>query len=127
MFKRIIAWLWLVSIFLVGCGGNAAAVTKNEVNVSNNAAASPANLAAVKQYTLDNAQQMKVGTGRLAAAAQRYYDLVQDTQINQPNTNPYAFLWQERPDKLKEIITEAKAAWVMASQYRGWEIERLRD
>ena len=113
MFKRIIPWLWLISIFLVACGGDTALVNENE----GDAAASPANLAAIKQYTLDNAQQMKVGTGRLLAVAQRYYDLVQDTQTNQPDTNPYEFLWQERRDDVKEMVAEAKAAWVTASQY----------
>lgn len=121
MFKRIILRLLLLSIFLVACGGNTAPADENEGGEAENAAATPADLAAIKQYTLDNAHQMKVGTGRLVAVAQRYYDLVQDTQTNQPNTNPYEFIWQERPDEVKEMVAEAKAAWVEASQY--YEIE----
>lgn len=117
MFKRIIPWLLLLSIFLVACGRSNTPVAENEGEEAETAAASPANLAAIKQYTLDNAHQMKVGTSQLAAVAQRYYDLVQDTQTNQPDANPYEFLWQERPDEMKEIIAEAKTAWVTASQY----------
>jgi hypothetical protein len=113
MFKRMIPALLFLSMLLVACGRSSETTTPTPEN----ATASPANLVAIKQYTLDNAHEMKVGTGRLAAVAQRYYDLVQDTQRNQSGTNPYEFLWQERPNEMKEMVAEAKSAWIQASQY----------
>lgn len=110
---------WIVRLFsvlalalLAACGGSAA---QTEPTVEATTAAAPAvseaDLAAVKQYTLDNAQQMKAGTTALAATAQSYYDLLAGHNFD------YAAAWAADASALTQLVADAKAHWLTASTH----------
>ncbi|MCB8983873.1 MAG: EfeM/EfeO family lipoprotein [Ardenticatenaceae bacterium] len=72
-------------------------------------AAADVDLTAVKQYALDHAAQMKTGTSALAATAQDYYDLLAANQFD------YAAAWARHPDELTQLVRDARANWLTAS------------
>jgi hypothetical protein len=98
---------------LVACGGQTA-VTPT-LPAPEEAAEAPAaeevDLAAVKQYALDNATEMKTGSAALAATAQEYYDLMATHNFD------YEAAWAANPAELTELVAEAKEHWLKASQH----------
>ena len=70
-----------------------------------------ADLAAVKQYTLEQAQKMKAGSVALAASAQTYYDLLESHNFD------YQAAWAADPTTLTQLVTDIKAHWLTASTH----------
>ena len=111
MSKWIARLLSLVAVvLLVACGG-AAEQAQPAIEATPAAATDAADLAAVKQYTLDNAQQMKEGTAALATTAQSYYDLLAGHNFD------YAAAWAADAPALTQLVADAKAHWLTASTH----------
>lgn len=110
MFKKFI-WvaLLLMSLFLVGC--NSDADTPEATAVDTTVDASAADLAAVKEYTINNAQEMKKGTTDLLATAVAYHTLLETYNFD------YEAAWAADSDQLTSLVADAKANWLTASQY----------
>jgi hypothetical protein len=120
---KTLALLFGLLLVLVACGGGQSAApeieAESEAPVATEAADEPAevpaaeevDLAAVKQYALDNAQEMKTGSAALAATAQEYYDLIEGHGFD------YEAAWAADQGTLTELVAEAKANWQQASQY----------
>ncbi|MFN2137221.1 MAG: EfeM/EfeO family lipoprotein [Candidatus Promineifilaceae bacterium] len=70
-----------------------------------------ANLDAVKTYAMQNAVQMQAGASDLHQTAQAYYDLMAEYGFD------YEAAWAANPDELAGLVSDAKAAWITASQY----------
>lgn len=66
-----------------------------------------ADLAAIKDYTLEHAQEMKAATEAFLTAAEAYYAQVQAT--------PYETLWDNDPDALRDLIETLRQTWMNAS------------
>ncbi len=110
-------------LLMVACGGGQTAAPETEVEpevpVATEAGdvsadvpvAEEVDLAAVKQYTLDNAREMKAGSAALAATAQEYYDLMAGYNFD------YEAAWAAEQATLSELATRAKSNWQQASQY----------
>lgn len=114
MFKRIIPIFIIVGLgFLTACSSTSAATAptpeaETETAVTTEATA---DLDAIKQYTMENAEQMKNGTTALLAAAQAYHDLMAAHNFD------YAAAWAAQPAELAQAVADAKAGWLQASQY----------
>lgn len=116
-FKTLI--LMVALVLLVACGGQttpaAPVVEEPAATGVGESAAAPAaeavDLAAVRQYTLDNAAEMKVGSAALAATAQEYYDLMATHNFD------YEAAWAVNSVELSELVARAKTNWQQASQY----------
>jgi len=110
---------WIVRLFsvlalslLAACGGGAAQTAPTVAAPTAAApAVSEADLAAVKQYALDNAHQMKEGTVALAATAQSYYDLLAGHNFD------YAAAWAADAPALTQLMADAKTHWLKASTH----------
>jgi hypothetical protein len=72
---------------------------------------SEADLTAVKQYALDNAQQMKQGTVQLVTTAQAYYDLVASNDFD------YQAVWDNHAAEITPLMADTKEAWLLASTH----------
>lgn len=106
MFNKFIWVVLLVtSLFIVSCSSN------NEETPADTADASAANLAAVKAYTLDNAQEMKQGTANLLETAVAYH-----THLAEYNFD-YEAAWAADSAELSTLVAAAKTNWIHASQY----------
>ncbi|MCB8943242.1 MAG: EfeM/EfeO family lipoprotein [Ardenticatenaceae bacterium] len=104
MFKQIILiFLLMVSLIMAGCSSPEVEPTPAPV--------SEADLTAVKQYALDNAQQMKQGTTNLLTAAQAYYDLAASSGFD------YQAMWDNNTTEAAQLVADAQAAWVEASTH----------
>ena len=104
MFKHIILiFLLFVSLILVGCTSQTADPIPAPITT--------ADLTAVKQYTLDNAQQMKQGTAQLLTTAQAYYSLVESNGFD------YQAVWNNHAGEAAPLVADAKAAWLLASTH----------
>jgi hypothetical protein len=68
-------------------------------------------LAAVKQFALDEAGQMKAGTEDLAAIAGRYFVLTSATSFD------YEAALEQNPQELPGLVFAAREAWVAASTH----------
>ncbi len=109
VFKRIIPVMMIFCLgMLVACRGTAVSPTPTPAPET---AVTAADLDAIKQYTLDNAQQMKQGTVALLTAAQTYHDLMATHNFD------YAVAWAAQPAELTQAVADAKAGWLQASQY----------
>jgi hypothetical protein len=96
-------------LLLVACGGQTAeSVSVVEPTAG---AAVAADLAAVKQYTLDNARQMKAGSAALAQTAKTYYDLLASHDFN------YEAAWNADAATLTQLVADAKTHWLTASTH----------
>jgi hypothetical protein len=96
-------------MLLVACGGQAGeSVSIVEPTA---APANAADLAAVKQYTLDNAQKMKAGSAALAQTAKAYYDLLASHDFN------YEAAWNADAATLTQLVADLKAHWLTASTH----------
>jgi hypothetical protein len=73
--------------------------------------ATDVDLAAVKQFALDEATQMKDGSEQLAAIAGRYYVLVSATGFD------YQAALDQNPQELPGLVFAARDAWVTASTH----------
>jgi hypothetical protein len=107
MFQKIILVFSLsVTLLLIGCNSQPTAPAPvSEADVSE------ADLTAVKQYALDNAQQMKQGTSHLLTAAQAYYDLAKSSDFD------YQAMWDDNGEEAAKLVADAKAAWLEASTH----------
>ena len=107
--KRLAIGLLLVGLLLTACA------TPSEATTEEPAAPAPeesaADLAAVKDYALDQANQMKAATSRLATTAQEYFDLIE------ANSFDYAASWAANPGELSALIAQAKEQWLESSLY----------
>ena len=107
--KRLAIGLLLVGLLLTACA------TPSEATTEEPAAPAPeesaADLAAVKDYALDQANQMKAATSRLATTAQEYFDLIE------ANGFDYAASWAANPGELSALIAQAKEQWLESSLY----------
>ncbi len=109
--SRFITICLLAALVLLqaACGGQSGpAETAAE---STAPAAGTADLAAVKQYALDHAQQMKTGSAALAATAQAYYDLVAGHNFD------YEAAWNADATTLTQLVADAKTHWLTASTH----------
>lgn len=113
MSKWIARLLSLIAVVLLAACGGAAEQAPPTIEATTAAApaADAADLAAVKQYTLDNAHQMKEGTAALAATAQSYYDLLAGHNFD------YTAAWAADAPGLTQLVADAKAQWVTASTH----------
>lgn len=78
------------------------------------AAAAPAaevNLAAVKEYALDNGQKMKASTAAFKATAEQYYKLIASENFD------YEAAWSNHQAELTKLVAQAKTDWIEASTY----------
>ncbi len=108
--KRLLVYLSLCCLlFLVACqAGSEESAATPTVGAP---AQSAADLQAIKDYTLDNAGRMKEGSAALAATAQTYYDVMAGYDFD------YQAAWAADSERLTELLTEARANWLVASQY----------
>lgn len=72
---------------------------------------SPVDLAAMKTYTLENAQAMQGAVEDLHGTAQNYHELMAAYDFD------YAAAWAQEPQELAGLVGDAKEAWITASQY----------
>jgi hypothetical protein len=68
-----------------------------------------ADLAAIKAYAIENAEDMKAGSAELLAVAQRYYDLAAANDFD------YAATLSANPDEFPGLVAAAQAAWLKTS------------
>lgn len=122
---KTLAFLFGLLLVLAACGGGQTAAPETEIEaevpVATEAVEGPAelpaaededvDLAAVKQYALDNAQEMKAGSAALAATAQEYYELLEGYGFD------YEAAWAADQAALTGLVADAKANWQQASQY----------
>ncbi len=112
MLKQIILMSTLVGLgLLAACSSSTAVSPTSTVEPTPKTAVADADLDAIKQYTLGNAQQMKSGTAALLAVAQTYYDLVAAHNFD------YEAAWAQQPEVLTQLTADTKAGWLQASQY----------
>lgn len=102
----------LIAIFLIACSGETPAVEPQTTAAeSEPSALNQADLDAVKQYALDNAQEMKASTAALLTSAQAYHDLIATHEFD------YEAAWAAEAETLIQQTTDLKNHWVTASQY----------
>lgn len=141
MLKRITTLLLLtlmVALGLAACGGTApepvapaeapveeeAAPVEEPVTEEPAAAEEPAakepapetamaeaDLAAVKDYAIDNAQKMKAATEAFKTTAETYYTLIAGENFD------YGAAWANHQEELTNLVEQAKAQWLEASTY----------
>lgn len=70
-----------------------------------------ANLAAVKDYALENARLMKQATGEYARIAEDYFTMIEEADFD------YQTAWDSRQAELADLLTDAKARWLDANLY----------
>ncbi len=124
MFKRsiIVSGLMVILMFsLMACANPVQPSTQEAVpqaqpatqevqpQVGAGAAAAQADLAGIKTYLLDQADEFKTQTAALKEAGNKYYDLAKAANFD------YAALWQEKPAEVIKVIEAARAAWLAAS------------
>lgn len=68
-------------------------------------------LAAVKQYAVDQAASQKAATEILRQTAQQFFDLAEAHDFD------YAALWDAESESLTTLLTDAKAQWLEASTH----------
>ena len=76
-----------------------------------------ADLAAVKDYAVDHAHQMKAGTESFRAGAETYYALIAHISEEHPDENPYEHLWNEHPEEARDLVMQMREDWFEASQH----------
>ncbi len=108
--RFILIALLTALLALAACGGQTAQTPVNTLEAAA-PAAGDADLAAVKSYTLEHAQQMKTGSAALAAVAQTYYDLLASHNFD------YAAAWASDATTLTQLVTDIKAHWLTASTH----------
>lgn len=117
--KRILTIILLGgTILLTACGGmggqptDAPAIdtTGAEADTTTGAEAG-VDLAAVKEYALENGRLMKEGSSALAASAQTYYDLIAGHNFD------YEAAWAADATTLTGLVGEIKANWLTASTH----------
>lgn len=108
--RFVVIALLAMLLGLAACGGQAAQTPVNTLEAAA-PAATDADLAAVKQYTLDQAQQMKTGSAALAATAQTYYDLLESHGFD------YQAAWAADATMLTQLVADIKAHWLTASTH----------
>ncbi len=118
MFKPLMPRIVLMMIVLLAaCSGEPAVESPTapsqtvEEQPATTTAASNADLAAIKQYALDNAYQMREGTSQLLASAEAYHDVITAHNLD------YQAAWEASQEEATRLVAEAKAAWLQASQY----------
>jgi hypothetical protein len=110
MFKWIIALVVITgTALLAACTGTSQQPA--EPTPAPAGGAPGADLAAVKQYTKENATQMKAGTVLLAETAQAYYDLMAAHQFD------YDSAWAADQARLTQLVADAKTHWLTASTH----------
>lgn len=70
-----------------------------------------ANLAAVKDYALENARLMKQATSEYARIAEDYFTMIEEADFD------YQTAWDSRQAELADLLTDAKARWLDANLY----------
>ncbi|NOK58595.1 MAG: hypothetical protein GFH27_549279n401 [Chloroflexi bacterium AL-W] len=70
-----------------------------------------ADLSAVKEYVVANAVAMKRASEAYAAAAQSYFEIVQDADFD------YEAAWNDQQDVLGPLLIQSKQHWLDASLY----------
>lgn len=73
------------------------------------AAATGADLDAIKTYLVGKTGQLKTYTAALTAASSRYFEMAQGANFD------YAALWSTKRDEVVQALTDARAAWKLAS------------
>lgn len=104
-FKATLSLGILLLIGLVACGQSTPQTSEPLPE------AQQVDLAALKTYTLDNAQEMQIAAKELHETAQTYYELLAAHDFD------YAAAWAAQPDEVAGLVGEAKEAWNTASQY----------
>src|SRR5687768_1576439 len=87
------------------------ALTASPALAAQDAAAGGADLAAVKAYVVDQAAQMKGGSGELRVTAERYHELIEAAGFD------YAAAWAANQSELTQLIADAKSHWLTASRH----------
>lgn len=103
-----------LSLVLIGCsapGPSSVAVEPPAALPTATTTITTADLSAIKQYTLDNARQMKTATAELLVAAEGYYDFIAEHNFD------YNAAWAQDPATLRHYANSARTAWINASRY----------
>jgi hypothetical protein len=80
-------------------------------------AVAEADLAAVKAYTLEQAQKQKAATEAFRQSVETYYSRVAHELEEHPNEDPYARLADEHLTETAELLAMAKEQWIEASTH----------
>jgi hypothetical protein len=75
------------------------------------AAQDDADLAAVRDYAIEQSTLQKAGTEQFLVIAQQYYDLAEAAGFD------YTALWESNGDELTTLMADAKDAWLEASTH----------
>jgi hypothetical protein len=70
-----------------------------------------ADLAAIKTYTIENAEQMRAGTTALLTTTQEYYAIIE------ANGFDYEATWEANKPELIDLIEQAREDWLLASTF----------
>ncbi|MEZ4515687.1 MAG: EfeM/EfeO family lipoprotein [Chloroflexota bacterium] len=109
--KIVIAWLATGMLALAACAAPTQEAAESVNDTSETAVPAGVDLAAVKEYALDNAQQMKTGSAALAATAQSYYDLMAGYGFD------YTAAWNADAATLTDLVSQLKDNWLEASTH----------
>ncbi|MCG8348480.1 MAG: extracellular solute-binding protein [Chloroflexales bacterium] len=85
--------------------------TPTEEPTATEPVASDADLAAIKTYTIENAEQMRTGTTALADTAQAYYDIIVANDFD------YEAAWAASEPELIRLVEQAREDWLKASTF----------
>jgi hypothetical protein len=114
--RNLLTLCILCTLALNACAAPAPTETENtpaeaETGAEPEADLSAADLAAVKDYAIDQAEQMTAASAKLAATAQHYYDLIASHDFD------YQAAWEADDEELAGLIATAKDQWLVTSQH----------
>lgn len=110
----------ILALVLAACGGGTqtaeAPATETDPTAAPESAdtggsTAGANLAAVKDYALENARLMKQATSEYARIAEDYFTMIEEADFD------YQAAWDSRQAELADLLTDAKARWLDANLY----------
>ena len=99
----VAALLACLALFAVGCGGD------DDDSASDSSEASGAQLAPVKDYLVEHADDLNANVADLQAVADSYYELAEAEDFD------YAALMESQQPRIEELMTDGKAAFVAAN------------
>lgn len=76
-----------------------------------------ADLAAVKAYALEHAQQMKAATEAFRQSAETYHSRIAHAKEEHPGEDPYEHIAAEHREEIAELLAIAKEQWIEASTH----------
>lgn len=109
------------AMMLVACGDSQPAATGASAQNSTTPAArtsadgAAADLAAVKAYAVNQVAQMGTAAARFRAGAERYHAAVAHARAAHPGEDPYAYLWQQHPAEMRQLVEQMRTDWFETS------------